>query len=93
MSDEIYASGDIPVDSGRILIVDPCHIPADLLIELQERGLGTVFVTPYGDGWMNVLSVDQDLIVVPSIAMEAVVNGETPPEGNWRNLEGDYNGS
>lgn len=81
---ENYIAGDIPVDTGRILIVDPCHIPVDLLMELQERGLGVVFGTPYGDGWIHAYSFDHELMVVPEIAMDALAFEEEIPEGCWK---------
>lgn len=52
------ADGDfIPVDSGHLLIVDPCHIPAALLRELIETGLATV-VSTGGDGLFTALYTD-----------------------------------
>lgn len=51
--------GAIPVDTGRILLVDPTHIPDDLLRKLttpNEFGVtvGIMVGTPDGDGAFNV---------------------------------------
>lgn len=39
----------VPVDSGCLLLVDPCHVPFALLRELIDAGLATVVPTG-GDG-------------------------------------------
>ncbi len=43
----------IPVDSGSILVVDQCHIPADLLEDLVNSGTAEIVRTPGGDGFFN----------------------------------------
>ena len=61
--------GDVPVDSGHLLIVDPCHLPPDLVARLtrpNEHGvtLGVVVSTPSGDGFYPVVGESGALVVL-----------------------------
>ncbi|SIR12931.1 hypothetical protein [Micromonospora avicenniae] len=52
--------GRVPVDSGRLLVVDPCHLPPELVARLtrpNEHGttLAAIVGTPHGDGWYPVV--------------------------------------
>ena len=60
----------IPVDTGRILLVDPCHLEDDMLtvlLEKQANGvtLGVIVDTAH-DGWFAVVNEDGPLHFVTS---------------------------
>jgi hypothetical protein len=66
-SESIYL-GTVPVDSGRVLLVDACHLPEDLLRALttpneHDVTLGVLAATPYGDGLFHIDSYKGMLIV------------------------------
>lgn len=57
--DDPDALDAVPVDSGNLLIVDPCHIDAGTLAAItqpNEYGVtaGVVVSTPAGDGWVGL---------------------------------------
>lgn len=61
--------GDVPVDSGRLLIVDPCHLPPDLVHHLTRPnacGVTTAVLvsTPSGDGFYPVIGEGGALVVL-----------------------------
>lgn len=61
--------GDVLIDSGHILIVDPCHLPSALLAQLtqpNEHGvpLGIVARTPSGGGAYTVSGHIGELVIV-----------------------------
>lgn len=60
--------GDVPVDSGTLLIVDPCHLPPEVLEAIARPNrhgvtLATVVATPLGDGMYGVYSTPEGLVV------------------------------
>jgi hypothetical protein len=66
---DVVECGSIPVDSGMILVVDPCNIPKDLLRKLttpNEHGVTVAALvnTPAGDGWYPVVGEDGALLIV-----------------------------
>jgi hypothetical protein len=61
--------GRIPVDSGHLLIVDPAHLPADLLrrlVQPNEFGVRAALqiATPSGDGWYDVVGEEGALAIL-----------------------------
>lgn len=61
--------GEIPVDSGRVLLVDPCHLPPDLVERLTSPNpygvtVAAVVDTPTGDGLYPVVSEPGALVVL-----------------------------
>jgi len=67
--------GAVPVDSGQILIVDPCHLPPEVYAALtapNEYGItaATVVQTPMGDGLYPVLGESGALVILDPYADE-----------------------
>lgn len=61
--------GDVPVDSGRLLVVDPCHLPEGqvaALTAMNSRGVrrAVAVATPSGDGFYPVLGEEGALVVL-----------------------------
>ncbi|WP_225753969.1 hypothetical protein [Actinotalea sp. Marseille-Q4924] len=61
--------GDVPVDSGHLLIVDPCHLPPDLVASLtrpNRHGVtaAALVATPSGDGLYPVIGERGALVVL-----------------------------
>ena len=61
--------GRVPVDSGQLLIVDPTHLPADLvrrLVRSNEFGVRVALQidTPSGDGWYDVVGEEGALVIL-----------------------------
>ena len=55
--DEPYVVDGVAIDSGTLLLVDPCHIPAEVLAAIltpNDHGVTAGFTvwTPGGDGWI-----------------------------------------
>lgn len=60
--------GSVPVDSGRLLIIDPCNLPADLVAQVTTPNaygvtVGVLVGTPTGDGWYPVWSTPGTLSI------------------------------
>ena len=61
--------GDVPVDSGHLLIVDPCHLPSDLVARLTRPNphgvtAAVLVATPSGDGFYPVIGEGGALVVL-----------------------------
>lgn len=53
--DDFTIIGEVPVDAGMLLVVDPCHLPPDVLKQLVTPNkygvtLAVMVKTPFGDG-------------------------------------------
>lgn len=66
--DDVALLGVLPVDSGHVLIVDPCHLPDELVAALtspNEHGVtvGVMAPTLVGDGLFPVIHDEFGLAV------------------------------
>jgi hypothetical protein len=80
--------GQVPIDSGRLLLVDPCHIPDDLLATLttpNEYGVvvGVMLAVPGGDGDVKVWDEGED---------DGMLTLWGPWGGTWAACDGDSDG-
>lgn len=81
--------GSVLVDSGHLLIVDPCHLPPDLLQTLSTPNAygytpAVVVQTPMGDGLYEVQGRPGCLEVVDPYAEP----GDEDPSGGWYPVDG-----
>lgn len=84
--DEYSDLGRVLVDSGHILIVDPCHLPPELLRKLTTPNaygvtVGTLVATPCGDGAYPVEGGPYGLAVVDPYSNPD--DPDTRPGGGW----------
>lgn len=68
--------GAIPIDSGRLLLVDPANMPPALVERLTHPNrhgvtLAAVLNVPGGDGWAPVFSDSEALVVLAPYETEA----------------------
>lgn len=60
--------GSVPVDSGTLLIMDPCNLPREVLRQIttpNENGVSAAVVvsTPMGDGFYRVVGTPGALTI------------------------------
>lgn len=69
--------GRVPVDSGRLLILDPRHLPTEVVSALTtpcEHGVsaGIVVATPAANSLLAVAGFDGDLVIFDPYADEVL---------------------
>jgi hypothetical protein len=79
--------GRVPVDSGHILIVDPCNIPPDVLHAITSPNAAGITVavvvqTPSGDGSYPVDGSPGSLTVYDPYACDDA-DDDPRPGGGW----------
>lgn len=62
-TEEVTQASLVPVDSGLLLTVDPCHLPVEVLRALvtpDKDGVarGVITNAPGGDGWHEPAGMD-----------------------------------
>jgi hypothetical protein len=75
--------GEIPVDTGRVLLVDPCHLPPDLVERLTSPNpygvtVAAVVNTPHGDGLYPLASEPGALVLLDPYSEDRWTSAPSP---------------
>jgi hypothetical protein len=80
------ADDAVPVDTGRVLIVDPCHLPDSLVrslttpLEHDTPAPAVLVPTPFGDGWYPIGRTDTGELVIDVNPHRDETDDDTPQQ-------------